>query len=121
VRDIGKVVNESIKLYFSNQQNINMIKEFISLGVNPISNLKLKTNLLNNQTFVITGRLLKPREYYKTLIEINGGNIISSISSKTDYLLIGEKPGSKLSKAEALNINVVQEEKFMKMLEESNE
>ncbi|APJ38162.1 BRCT domain-containing protein [Mycoplasmopsis pullorum] len=55
-----------------------------------------KTDLLSNLTFVITGTLSKPRDYFKDLIEQNGGKVSSSVSKNTNYLLAGAEAGSKL-------------------------
>ena len=121
MRDIGEVLMESITFYFANEQNIAMMDEFISLGVNPVAQNKIESNILNNQTFVITGTLKKPRNYYKSLIDANGGNIMTSISARTNYLLIGEKPGSKFAKAKALNVKIVNESEFLNLFQMKGE
>jgi len=72
------------------------------------------------KTFVITGTLSQSRDHFKELIEKSGGKASGSISKKTDYLLAGEKAGSKLTKAETLGVTVLNEEAFEKLLEESS-
>ena len=120
-RDIGNVVLESLKSYFSNNENIKTIKELIKLGVNPVISTKLKSNILSNTTFVITGTLTKPREFYKNVIESHDGNVMTSVSSKTNYLLTGENPGSKLSKAQELNVKIITENQFNLLIGEASE
>jgi len=66
-------------------------------------------NILSAKKFVITGSLSKPRNYFKNLIEQNGGKVSGSVSARTDYLLCGADPGSKLAKAEKLGVTVLDE------------
>ncbi len=72
---------------------------------------------LAGKTFVITGTLSRPREDFKAEIEAAGGKVSSSVSAQTDYLLAGEKAGSKLEKAQSLGVEIVDEEKFKKLCE----
>ena len=67
---------------------------------------------LNCKTFVITGTLSQPRPAFKKVIEQNGGKVSGSVSKNTDYLLCGEKGGSKKDKAETLGVKVLTEEAF---------
>ncbi|KAA6226363.1 MULTISPECIES: NAD-dependent DNA ligase LigA [unclassified Campylobacter] len=69
-----------------------------------------------NKSFVITGTLSKPRDEFKTLIEKMGGRVSSSVSKKTDYVLFGEEAGSKLDKAKALGVNLLDENAFNALL-----
>lgn len=69
--------------------------------------------VLGGKTFVITGTLSKPREHFEKLVRENGGTIGSGVSGKTDFLLAGEKAGSKLAKAEKLGIPILTEEQFL--------
>ena len=71
---------------------------------------------LDGKTFVVTGTLSKPRDYFEGLIKENGGVVQSSLSSKTKFLLVGEKPGSKLDKARKLGVEIIDEERFLEML-----
>ena len=77
--------------------------------------------LFLDKKIVITGTLTHPRDEVKSLIESMGGNIIESVSKKTDYLLLGENPGSKYDKALSLGIKIIKEEDFNEMMEDSNE
>ncbi len=75
------------------------------------------SSLLENMTFVVTGTLpTLSRKEAATLIENNGGKVSGSVSKKTTYLLAGENAGSKLAKAQSLNIPVLSEEMFMEMI-----
>ena len=72
------------------------------------------------KTFVLTGTLSKfSREEAEEKISNFGGKPVSSVSKKTDFVLVGENPGSKLTKAQALGIKIINENDFVKMLEES--
>lgn len=75
-------------------------------------------NSISGKTFVITGTLSLPREHFQKLIEENGGKVSSGVSKTTDYLLAGEKAGSKLMKATALEVTILSEEAFYVMLNE---
>lgn len=70
------------------------------------------------KSFVITGTLSKERSYFEFLVEKHGGKVSSSVSKKTDFVLAGEKAGSKLEKAQELKVRVISEEEFEKMLGE---
>ncbi len=76
------------------------------------------SNKFEGLTFVITGTLSQPRDYFKNLIEQHGGKVTGSVSSKTSYLLVGENAGSKLEKAEKLLSpeQILDEEKFMQLI-----
>ena len=117
IRELGPKVANSLIEFFKNEKNILMIEKM---------NLELKdsatqlSKIFNNKTFVITGTLSMPRNHFSTIIELNGGNVSNSISSKTSYLLAGEKAGSKLLNAKKANIEVLSEEAFNKLLEKEN-
>ena len=83
-----------------------MVEELISLGVTPIPPTPKSNNgPLNNKTVVITGTLSKPRTAIESIIKSNGGKVIKSVSKSLNILLVGESAGSKLTKANELNIN----------------
>ena len=71
--------------------------------------------MISNKTFVITGTLSKPRNVFEQYIMSHGGKIASSVSAKTDYVLCGEKAGSKLEKAKSLNVCVLSEDDFSQL------
>ncbi|WP_338964436.1 MULTISPECIES: NAD-dependent DNA ligase LigA [unclassified Spiroplasma] len=118
INDVGPIVAASVVDYFAivaNQQEIALLQQ---QGIN-------MTYLVTNQTlsqkfenyrFVITGVLSKPREYFKELIESYGGQTSDSVSAKTTYLLAGSDAGSKLVKAQKLNVKIINEEEFNNLL-----
>ncbi len=71
-----------------------------------------KDSFFAGKTFVITGELSKPRDEFKALIEKSGGRVSGSVSKKTDYLLLGENPGSKKEKADELGVKIMSESEF---------
>ncbi|MEA2031196.1 MAG: BRCT domain-containing protein, partial [candidate division Zixibacteria bacterium] len=77
---------------------------------------KTKSNL-DGKKFVITGTLSQSREYFKKLIENYGGKVITSVSSKTDFLLCGSDAGSKLDKASKLGVEIIDEDHLQQLLE----
>lgn len=113
----GEVYTKTTVEWFNKKSNIDLIKELISLGVNPMPvENKVVSDRLSGKTIVITGTLSHPRDYFVSLIEENGGKVGSGVSKKTDYVLAGENAGSKLTKAESLNVPVINEEAFMEMI-----
>ncbi|MGX9389252.1 NAD-dependent DNA ligase LigA [Mycoplasma sp. 327] len=118
--DFGDKITKQLIEWFSNEENISLIKKLIEHGINPSYEQKAITNILNNKSFVITGKLTKPRSYFEKLIVENGGEVLSSISANIAYLLIGEKAGSKLSKAQKLGITIINEDDLKLMLNLSN-
>ncbi|MDQ5957247.1 MAG: ligase [Patescibacteria group bacterium] len=119
IENFGPASAESIIEYFKNPKNQKSINLLLSeLTIQDQEEDKTFKNNINiaNKTFVITGSLSKPRDYYKDLIEKLGGKISSSVSSKTSYLLAGEDAGSKLNSAKKLNIKIIDEAEFEKLI-----
>lgn len=121
LEDVGKKVAASIKEFFDNDDNVSMLKDLQSLGIN-MANTQSETKtegVLSGQTFLFTGTLptLKRNEA-ETMVEKNGGKLIGSVSSKLNYLVVGDDAGSKLDKAKKISsIKVIDEEEFKKMLQ----
>lgn len=115
--DFGLIMAESIKSFFAVEQNMDIVEKLRLAGVNFESKEKAQSSLFSGKTFVLTGTLptLKRSEAAK-LIEDNGGKTSSSVSKKTDYVLLGEDAGSKLDKAIQLGIPTISEEEFLAML-----
>ncbi len=114
---IGDKIAKSIVNFFNNKRNIDLIEKLKELGLNPTSEKKEKlSDTLNGCTFVLTGTLNRPRIEVEDLIKSHGGKISSSVSKKTDYVLVGDSPGSKLDKALALGVKVINEQDFIKMI-----
>lgn len=119
IQDIGEVIADSVYKFFKEEKNIKTINELKLLGVNMEykGNESIDDNF-NNKTFVLTGTLSKlTRDEASIEIENRGGKITSSVTKKTDYVIVGENPGSKYQKAKDLNINILNEEEFLNMLE----
>ena len=121
VDEIGERIAESVIDFFSSEENLNIIERLKYFGVQlKISAEKLanQTDILKGQTFVVSGIFESvSRTELKKLIEDNGGKVSSSISSKTSFLVAGDKMGpSKRSKAENLKVPIISESNFLKTL-----
>ena len=120
IEGIGPIMAKAIKEYFSLAENLNIINELEKLGVN-LNSLKqnsLIDNTLDNKTFVLTGQLKSfTRNQAAELITAHGGVFKDSITNKIDYLIAGDKPGSKLLKAQKLGIMVLSEQEFKELLD----
>ena len=119
INDIGDVIAKSIVDYFSDEKNINLINRLKDLNLNMRylgEEVNTSNENINGKTFVITGTLSRPRDEIKEEIESLGGNVIGSVTKKTDYVIAGEKAGSKLTKANELGIKVLTEEEYNNML-----
>lgn len=118
IADIGEIIAKSIVDYFSDDDNINLINRLKQANVNMIYiGKEQKINaLFDGKTFVLTGTLEMPRNEAKELIEIRGGKVTSSVTSKTDVVIAGMNPGSKYNKALDLQITVWDEELFVNNL-----
>ncbi len=117
VKDIGDVTANSVSEYFSNEENLLEIEKLLSLGVTFETEETVNSDKLKGQKFVLTGTLpsLKRSEAGK-LIEQNGGEVLSSVSKLTTIVLAGEEAGSKLDKAKALGIKIIDENEFLEMI-----
>ncbi len=114
INDIGEVVAKNISTFFSDKKVINKIKTMQDLGVNISHEEQISSsNEFQDMSFVITGKFSKfSRNELKGIIESKGGKVSGSISSKTNYLVLGEDPGSKLEKAQKLKIDILTEDDF---------
>ncbi len=117
--DIGEVSAGCIRSFFEDPSNQEMIQRLKKEGVNMTRIAQEgSSELFAGMTFVITGTLPNlDRKQAAEMIEQNGGKVSGSVSKKTTYLLAGENAGSKLTKAESLNITVLSEEQLMQMID----
>jgi DNA ligase (NAD+) len=116
IPDIGDVVAKSIYDFFRNKENLKLIDELMKVGVKIISPKKVEAKL-KGLTFVFTGALkTMTRDEAKEKVRLLGGNVSSSVSKKTDYVVCGEYPGSKYEKAKKLGVKIISEEEFLKMI-----
>lgn len=119
--DVGEVIARSLHQWFGNHANVELIERLRARGLNFSSSTfsapSSAPQPLAGKTFVLTGTLptLK-REEAAAKIEAAGGKVSSSVSKKTDYLLAGEDAGSKLDKARELQVQIISEEEFLKMV-----
>src|SRR5690606_8038919 len=122
VREIGGRIAESIVSFFQSEENCREIARLQQAGLN-FAIAKdadaVKSDKLDNKTFVISGVFQKfGREEVKEMIKANGGKVLSSVSGNLDYLVAGENMGpAKLEKAQKLNVKIISEDEFLKMLE----
>ena len=119
VNDIGEISARCITDFFADEKNQELMKRLRSYGLNmqALETVGAGTKL-EGMTFVITGTLPNmDRKEAAALIEKQGGKVSGSVSKKTTYLLAGESAGSKLTKAQELGVNIIDEEEFLAMLE----
>jgi len=120
VPDVGPVVAERVHNFFEEQHNLDVIDRLQSLGVHWTDSEPMKIaedGPLSGKTFVITGMLpTMTRDEAKSLIQKEGGKVTGSVSSKTDFLVAGEKAGSKLAKAQKLEVLVLDEDGLRKLI-----
>lgn len=115
----GEVMAKSLIEYFSLPQSKKLIEKLKEHGVLMEAEKKVVSDKLHGFTFVLTGTLpTMSRDEASAIIIANGGKVVSSVSKKTDYVLAGEKAGSKLNKAESLGIKIIDENEFMEMVME---
>ncbi|HXK33077.1 MAG TPA: helix-hairpin-helix domain-containing protein, partial [Dehalococcoidia bacterium] len=117
---VGRVIGESVVEFFSDEENRRLVEKLRAAGVN----LKeesggARDGPLSGLTFVVTGRLERfSRDEAESLIRQHGGVAASSVTKKTDYLVVGADPGSKLAKAEKLGVELLDEGAFVALLRE---
>lgn len=114
--DIGPILSENIINYFKDKDNIKLINSLKNIGLNMIyKGKKIKKNdKFNNKKFVITGVFNESREKLKEIIESFGGIVTTTVTSKTDVVMVGDNPGSKYDKAKELNIEIWNEKEVIK-------
>ena len=115
---IGETQLKSIKNFFDNKVNLNILKELYKILKVKDAIIKNKDGLLNEKTFMITGKLNGiSRAEVKSLIEENSGSSVSTVTKKLNYLIIGEKPTKKkVDKAKELKVTILNQSQFLKML-----
>ncbi len=116
VEGIGPIVAESITHFFEQERNLYIINQLFDSGVKLETAALMKTGKLKDQVFVLTGALQNfTRSQAKALIEAAGGKVGGSVSGNTDYVVAGESPGSKLTKAKELGVAVIDEARFKEL------
>jgi DNA ligase (NAD+) len=126
IKQMGEKIASSISTFFNDTENLRILDSMISLGLdiwNPDYAKGKEEDLplsLSGLTFVITGSLPKPRKEVEEMIAKEGGHPSSALSAKTDFLIVGEEPGSKLQKAEALGVKTIPYSDLLKLIEEKS-
>lgn len=118
IQDVGDIVAQSVLEFFKEEKIINSINELLDLGVKPrFEELTVSDNPFSGKTVVVTGGLESySRTEIKEKLEALGAKASSSVSKKTDYVLVGKEPGSKYDKAVELGVRVLTEKEFISML-----
>ncbi len=117
IRDIGATVAQSIATFFTNEDNRAVLRQLHESGVHPAVVAKTAGGRMSGKNFVFTGTLTRfSRDHARKLVEDQGGNVVGSVSRKTDYVVAGDEAGSKLIKARELGIAVLGEEEFLTLL-----
>ena len=118
IPDVGEKIAGSVNDYISNSLNKELIEKLKNLGINMnyLGNDQEK-EAFTGKKFVITGTLSRGRDEIKDIIESFGGKVADSVSKKTDYVIVGDNPGSKYNKALDLGIKIIKEDELDDMLE----
>ncbi|MDE3095193.1 MAG: NAD-dependent DNA ligase LigA [Chloroflexota bacterium] len=116
---IGTTIAESVREFFSLDENRQLVEKLRAAGVNMReASGGAREGPLSGLTFVITGRLERfSRDGAESLVKRNGGTVTSSVSKKTSYVVAGAEPGSKLAKAQQLSSEILDEDAFVALLE----
>ena len=121
---VGEKVAFSIFNFFKDEENIKIIEKMKKIGFTLSKEKEVITNnsFITNKSFLATGKLEQySRDEIKEIILKNGGKYLSSISKNLDYLIVGEKAGSKLQKAKDLGIDILNENEFLEKLKKGSE
>jgi DNA ligase (NAD+) len=117
IHDVGPKVAATIHDFFQNPTNLALIETLQKLGLEMRAEKRVTTTQLAGLTFVLTGTLpTLTRETAKALIESAGGKVSGTVSKKTDYLVAGEEAGSKLDKAQSLQVKILDEPALLSLL-----
>lgn len=119
LKDVGPIASRTIYDYFREKRNLEFLDKLERAGVK-IESLKLRVkNLkLKGKTFILTGGLERmTRDKAKEIIRELGGEISESVSSKTDFVVAGQEPGSKLEKAKKLGVKIIEEKELLKLIQ----
>ncbi len=116
--DFGDIMAENVAAYFALEENRDLVSRLQEAGLKMSYEQTVQSDDLAGLTFVLSGGLASmSRDEAGAAIERLGGKVSGSVSKKTSYLILGDKPGSKLTKAQALGIPVIEEDEFLKMID----
>ncbi len=116
IEDVGTVVAKSIREFFSEQKNLEAIKNLIQSGIT-FKDQKREEGFFTGKSVVFTGTLSSmTRDDAKKIVEAEGGTVKSSVTKDINFLIVGDNPGSKLQTARSYNITIITEEEFLKKI-----
>ena len=119
VNEVGPRVAQSIFDFFQEPKNRELVKRLREAGLSFTGKKRERGTKLTGKTFVLTGTLANhSRDEAKKMIEDAGGKVTSSVSKKTDYVVAGADPGSKLDKARELGVSVIGEEEMLRLVKQ---
>jgi DNA ligase (NAD+) len=117
INDVGPKVAEAIREFFENKRNLDLVERLRKAGLTFTAEKRIRGTKLEGLTFVLTGTLpTLTRDEAKEKIEAAGGKVSGSVSKKTDYVVAGEEAGSKLDKANSLEVKVIDEAALLELL-----
>jgi DNA ligase (NAD+) len=119
IEGVGDVLAEKLVAFFQQAHNREVINKLQQAGLHwpDPAPQPSKQQSLAGLTFVLTGKISQPRDYYKELLQAQGAKVAGSVSQKTDYLVAGEAAGSKLTKAQQLGVKVIDEQQLLDLLQ----
>jgi len=118
VNEVGPRVSQAIREFFDEPRNRDLVERLRAAGLTFTAEKKKRSTQLEGLTFVLTGTLPNlSREHAKAKIEAAGGRVSGSVSKKTNYVVAGEEAGSKLDKAQSLNVPILDEDALLKLFE----
>jgi DNA ligase (NAD+) len=121
VDEVGEQIAKSVVAFFGEEKNQLLLSKLKEVGLRFSADAPERiSGELEGLTFVITGTLSRPREEWKQMVERHGGKVASAISGSTSYLLAGEKAGSKVQKAEKLQVKAINEAQFFELISKKN-
>ncbi len=117
LNEIGEVLAQNLVDFFSDEENVKEIRELLNLGVTPVYQDQAVGDIFRGEKVVLTGTLSRfKRSEAQKIIEAQGGEVMSSVSKLTTLVIAGAEAGSKLTKAQSLNIKVIDENEFKKLI-----
>jgi DNA ligase (NAD+) len=116
VHEIGPETAREIRAFFEVEQNQDVVKRLHEAGIDPRVAKRPQSGKLEGKTFVITGSLSIPRDEATRRVRACGGKVTGSVSSKTDYVVVGDDPGSKADKARKLGVTTIDQKELERLL-----
>jgi len=117
ISEIGPEIAASIVDFFHEPKNIEVMNKFLKAGVRPQKKEAMGNALLQGKSFVFTGTLSSMgRNEAQALVESLGGTVHSGVTTKTNYVVAGSEPGSKINKARSQGVAVISEDEFLELI-----